>query len=473
MNIYETFKREDLEKLDRDALIEAFLKMQDTLVGRLEAHDAQLAKNSRNSSKPPSSDGLKPERKRRKKSDKASGGQPGHKGHHLEMVSEPQQVVTHVPTTCAACQASLDPSAAEVVGRRQVFDVPPQPLEVTEHRILEQCCAACGHVNQGAYPAEVKAPTQYGSRLQAQIVYLSAYQHLPVARIGELLNDYYNVRPSDGFIVTTLQRAHKAVEPSVATIRDQLQQADVVHVDETGLNVGGKTHWLHVMSTTDLTAYAVHARRGKTALDEIGFLGTYTGRIVHDFWQSYLKFDDCQHAFCNAHLLRELIFVADHHQQAWADDMITLLCDIKQAVETSHPQHLSMQQQYTFEERYYRLLNQGLRANPPPEPIPNRRGRRKKTRPRNLLERFHYYMSDILAFMYDSRVPFDNNQAERDLRMMKLKQKISGCFRALAGADAFVALRSYLSTARKQGQNMLCVLYDALTGNPFVPALPE
>jgi transposase len=473
MNTYETFKREDLEKLDRDALIEAFLKMQDTLVGRLEARDAQQAKTSRNSSKPPSSDGPKGQRKRRKKSDKPSGGQPGHEGHHLEMVAEPHQVVTHSPDTCAACQASLDPSAGAVVGRRQVFDVPPQALEVTEHRILEQCCAACGHVNQGAYPTEVKAPTQYGPRLQAQIVYLSAYQHLPVARIGELLDDYYGVRPSDGFITTTLQRAHKAVEPSVAAIRDQLQQADVVHVDETGLNVAGKTHWLHVMSTSKLTAYAVHARRGKTALDEIGFLGTYTGRIMHDFWQSYLKFDNCQHAFCNAHLLRELAFVADYHQQAWADDMITLLCDIKAAVETTTADQLPTAQREAFVTRYYGLLAQSLRANPPPEPTPNRRGRRKKSRPRNLLERFHHYMSDILAFMYDFRVPFDNNQAERDLRMMKLKQKISGCFRALTGAEAFVALRSYLSTARKQGHNMLHVLYDALTGIPFVPALPE
>jgi transposase len=261
------------------------------------------------------------------------------------------------------------------------------------------------------------------------------------------------------------------VAPSLEAIETGIIQAAVAHADETGMRVVGKLHWLHVVSTSLLTRYGVHAKRGQEALEALQLVPKFKGELVHDGWRAYTAFDQCGHALCNAHLLRELTFLAEQHQQQWADDLKTLLVEMKKAVEQAQAQgetELDTSRQQGFMQRYTKLVQRGFELNPPPEP-PSGKRRVAQSPPRKLLLRLERDAHAFLAFMRDFRIPFDNNLAERDLRMMKVKQKISGAFRTLQGAELFARLRSYLSTARKQGQPMLQVLTDALLGNPFIP----
>jgi len=262
------------------------------------------------------------------------------------------------------------------------------------------------------------------------------------------------------------------IEPSLDTLKQQLIASDVAHFDESGLRVEGQLNWLHVASTDHLTYYGVHAKRGQVGMKAIGILPEFEGRAVHDHWQSYFTFDHCQHALCNAHHLRDLQFIVDQYEQPWADEMAQLLLDIKAEVHSAPQEHMSLlpERLAYFEQRYDELIAQGLMANPPPaDPPPKKRGRKKQSPPKNLLDRLRQHKRQVLAFMYDFRVPFDNNLAERDVRMVKIKQKVSGTFRTRAGAETFCAIRSYISTVRKHGQNVIDALHGALTGNPFIP----
>jgi transposase len=313
---------------------------------------------------------------------------------------------------------------------------------------------------------------QYGSRLQAQASYLNTYQLIPWARTCELLGDFYGHTPAEAIVLTSNASAAERIESSVDTIKKQLSTAAVAHFDESGLRVEGQLHWLHVASTAHLTHYSVHRRRGQEGMKAAGILPEFRGRAVHDHWQSYFTFEECQHALCNAHHLRELQFVVDQYEQEWAQEMMQLLLDIKAEVEAALLERMSLPSQRLthFEQRYDELIAQGLEANPPPaDPPPRKRGRKKQSPPKNLLDRLQLRKPQVLAFMYDFRVPFDNNLAERDVRMVKIKQKVSGAFRTRTGAETFCAIRSYISTARKQGQNVIDALHSALMGNPFVP----
>ena len=232
--------------------------------------------------------------------------------------------------------------------------------------------------------------------------------------------------------------------------------------------------WTHSASTAEATYYGIHRKRGREAADEIGILPGFIGRAIHDFWKPYFGYD-CLHGLCNAHHLRELIFVHEQHRQDWAKRMIDCLLDIKDAVEAAGEtaDHLAAEQLQNFEVRFQQVLDEGYAQNPlPPQPAgaKKKRGPRKKSKPRNLLERLDGHRSDALAFMYDFSVPFDNNQAERDLRMMKVQQKISGMFRTEEGAEAFCRIRSYISTARKNSVGAMDALDRLFGGNPFVPA---
>lgn len=485
MSEQSVLSREQLEQVEKPALVELVLgltqRVQELEVivlkqaEALQALQDQRAKDSRNSSKPPSSDGLKKRRTQslRQSQGRKPGGQAGHEGQTLLMVEEPDQLVVHGVNRCPHCQGDLSAVAPLGHGRRQVFEIPAMRIEITEHRVEIKACPHCQQAVEAAYPAEVGQRVQYGARLKAQASYLNSYQLLPMARICELFGDFYGHTPSTAFVVEANQAVRHGCQSTLATIQEQLQAADLAHFDESGLRVEGKTAWLHSASTDSLTYYGVHAKRGCEAMDEIGILPKFSGRAVHDHWQSYQSYTDCEHIFCNAHHLRELQFILDQYQQPWAAQMYNLLVEMKTAVDHAPPaDHALPQDQLDdFDQRYDAILKAGFEANPPPpSPPPKSRGRTKQSPAKNLLDRLETHKAGTLAFLYDFRLPFDNNLAERDIRMIKVKQKISGAFRTHDGAKTFCDLRTYISTARKQGHNVIMTLWGALTGSPFKPA---
>jgi transposase len=478
------FDRNQLEQLDKEALVAIILMLQeqvselqhkmDEVAADNQTVRTQLAKNSRNSSKPPSSDGLKKPRPRnlRRKTGRRSGGQKGHPGHTLAMVEKPEHVTIHPVSACSHCTTDLQSVNACGRERRQVFDVPPVQVEVTEHQAEIKVCPGCGRLVKAAFPAEVTQPVQYGRRIQAQASYLNDYQLLPLGRTCEVLGDFYGHTPAQALVLGANMAVVAEIAPSLTATKQQLIAAQVVHFDESGLRIAGRLNWLHVASTADLTYYTVHPKRGQAGMRAMGILPAFRGRAVHDHWLPYFAFDDCLHALCNAHHLRELLLVVEQYAQPWAEETLHLLLDIKAEVDLAPADQMALPPDRLayFEQQYDEHVERGLAANPlPPEPPIKKRGRKKQTPPKNLLDRLQHYKAQVLAFMYDFRVPFDNNLVERDIRMIKTKQKVSGCFRTLAGAETFCAIRSYISTARKHGLNVIDAIYDALSGNPFIP----
>ena len=334
---------------------------------------------------------------------------------------------------------------------------------MTEHQAEVKQCPGCGACVKGAFPANVSQPTQYGLRLKAFACYLYGQQFIPFARIRELLTALYGDAPSEPAILAATRQLARHTEGSLAQIRQQLIAAPVVHFDESGMRVAERLRWLHVASTEKLTQYHVHDKRGHVGMRAGGILPHYKGVAVHDYWRSYLKFSDCQHSFCNVHHLRDLCFIVEQYDQAWAAKMKRLLCDIKEEVASTPAQHTALPRDRLayYEAAYDALIAQGFAANPaPPKTKPRPIGRPKQSPAKNLLDRLHKHKAGVLAFMYDFRIPFDNNLVERDVRMIKVQQKVSGCFRTQDGAHIFCAIRSYHLTARKHG--------DDATTTPFL-----
>ena len=436
----------------------------------------QLVKNSRNSSKPPSSDGLKkPSPKSLRPRGKSNpGGQKGHSGSTLKMVDNPNHCVVHSVKQCQKCGHCLADETPIDIEKRQVFDIPPIQMEVTCHQAHTKQCPHCGYLNKVAFPEQVKAPVQYGTRLKAIAVYLRQYQLLPYNRTRELFRDLFSIDLSEGTLTNITNTCSKLLRQPLNQIQKQLEQSKVVHFDETGSSVKGKRQWLHAAATPNLTYYQIHPKRGCDAMDHMDIFPNFNGRAIHDFWKPYFKYH-CNHGLCNAHHLRELIFLHEQHDQQWAKEMMDCLVDIKESVDEAKTSTdtLFKEQIQKFEARYQNILDEGYNENPLPKKESTKRkkrGRIKKTKARNLLERLDEHRKEVLAFMYDFKVPFDNNLIERDLRMAKVQQKISGTFRSQDGADAFCRIRSYISTARKNAVNAIDAIGSAFEGCPFLPS---
>jgi transposase len=403
--------REDIHQAylqGEEAVVALFEQTIVRLAERVQALEDQLAKNSHNSSKPPSSDGLRKPAPRslRKPSGKKSGGQSGHKGHTLKVVEHPQHTQVHRVTQCRQCQASLKEVAANEYEKRQVFDLPSVTVEVTEHQAEIKQCPLCGEVNQAEFPAGVTEPVQYGPRIKAQAVYFNQNHHIPLERTQEILIDLYDHSPSEATIIAACQETEAQVTPVNTAVKEHLiETEEPVHCDETGLRVEGKLYWTHVASTERATYLEAHPKRGQEALDDIGILPQRKGKIVHDGYRTYTQYPDAEHVLCNAHHLRELVFIAEQYEQEWADGMIKLLVEIKDAVEVAKMKAqitLTDQQQADFEMRYAQLIVQGLQANPPPpDPPVKKRGRKKQSKAKNLLDRLQSHRREVLAFMYD------------------------------------------------------------------------
>ena len=427
---------------------------------RLQYLERRLGLDSSTSSKPPSSDGLRkpPARRRtsslRRKSKRKSGGQPGHKGTTLRQTAAPDHVEEHWPEQCGDCGAPL--AAADAVGQpvaRQVFDLPePQPLEATEHRAHACRCGQCGSTTRAAFPEGVKAPAQYGPRLAATAVYLQNFHFLPEDRLAELLRELFDVTLCAATVAAMTGKAAERWRGFAERIGAWIGTvARVKHLDETGFPICGRTQWLHVLCTPLLTFYRTSARRG--AVGE-----GLTGCLVHDHWASYFRLGGVLHGLCNAHHLRELQALVKIDKEAWARRMQRLLRRAARAVRIAQEKGVPLPRSLLerIRRRYDRLLEEALAYHRGLEPLASGKRGRKKRRPgHNLALRLRDRKASALRFLTDFEVPFTNNLAEQDLRMMKLRMKISGGFRSAQGARDFAKLRSVLSTARKQGWNAI------------------
>lgn len=444
---------------------------------RLKFLEARLAQNSANSHRPPSSDGYtKPDPKSlRAKSDRKSGGQPGHPGSTLLPTDKPDFVVVHRLKLCpCGCGSNLRRQPLLRRDRRQVFDLPPQKLVVTEHRVDVKLCPNSGREVSAAFPAGVNAPTQYGPRFNAWLVYLRGQQLIPLERISQMCADLFGRRISEATVHATVVTAYNALTGFEIRVADLIAQTHIAHADETGLRVAGKLHWLHVVGTKTLTWYGVHRKRGSDAINHFALLPRFAGRLIHDCLSAYFDLK-CLHGLCNAHLLRELTFLHEVQHQKWARRMFDLLLRMHGSVAACKARAgpSAAPQWAAWIRKYQAVLREGFAENPEPRPPPGprRRGRPKHTKAQNLLLRLQKHEFSVLAFLHDSRVPFSNNQAEQDLRMMKVQQKISGAFRTFEGAQMFARIRAYLSTARKNQRNVFEDTVAVFAGQPFMPTI--
>jgi len=412
---------------------------------RIQELERRLNLDSTNSSKPPSSDGLRKKpspQSLRQKSEKPSGGQEGHKGCTLEQVAEPTKVISHRVETCQNCGKSLVNQDLERVIKRQIFDIPEPKIEVTEHQAeVKQC--TCGYCNTALFPSDVRAPVQYGPRVKAFAIYLSTQQLIPEDRLKETFADLFSLPISTATLTSINEKFSTIVEPYQEQVLEELKKAPVKHLDETGLRIAGKTHWLHVISDANQTHY-------RPSLKRKNLLNNVVGTVVHDHWKPYFQLPEVTHALCNAHHLRELKAVEEQEKEPWAGMMAQFL---RLAVRFKNPpvERLS--------KLYDNILARGFKFHESQPPLDGRKNKRRVGH--NLLRRLRKFKPAVLRFLTDSTIPFSNNQAEQDLRMMKVKQKISQGFRTMHGAEIFCTIRGFISTARKQKFNILEAIQSA------------
>jgi transposase len=431
--------------------------------------EALLVKDSHNSSRPPSTDPpwAKRTRSLRRPSGRRPGGQVGHHGETLRLAAHPARVVEHRPRECRGCHAPLASAHLVRHRRQQVWEVVLARLKVTEHRLAVLRCERCGKTTEGEYAGGVRSGVRYGPGVKARVLYLQQYQLLPYQRTAEAMRDLFGCRLSPGTVANIVRGCAAGLVETELKIKRGLRRSPVIHADETGLRIDKRLGYVHVASTPTLTHYAAAAHRGQRAIDEINVLPRYRGTCVHDGWLAYSHYTRCRHALCGVHLLRELTYFeeASEETKAWAAPLKELLLEMKGMVERVSAEggkRLADDDLTTLTESYDRLVAEGLRAQPPPG-VPEQ----VRKQARNLLLRLERRKEEALRFLTDFSVPFDNNQAERDLRMVKLQQKTSGCFRSEEGARRFCRIRSYVSTMRKQGRGVLRALAGVCCGMPL------
>jgi transposase len=429
------------------------------------------AQNSHNSSRPPSTD--RPDKPRpkslRKKSGRKPGGQPGHPGRTLQPSDTPQHVHIHPLRECE-CGEDLSGQPALDFERRQVFDLPSLTLECSEHRAEIKECPCCHQLGTAAFPPDLKAPVQYGQNFRALLAYFYDAQEGASRRIREMCAEMFGYAVSEATLQRARQEQYQALQPFEQRLVEILPQEPVLGADETSLPINKVNHWLHVLCTPLLTFFSVQLLRGKAAIQAIGIIPRFKGWLMHDFLSSYLGFANCLHTFCKSHLLRELVFLVEQHQQSWAQELYDLLMQMFQCVQErkARDSPLSEAEYKQWQARYQQLLSAGRHANPL-TPEQQTQKRLKQSKEQNLLDRLETYEACILAFLWAWELPFTNNESERDFRMMKVRVKISGCFRTLAGARRHARIRSYIATLRKHGLPVLEYLRRALDGHPFLP----
>jgi transposase len=462
----------NLMKLTNLELIALLIKEHEANI-RLEERIRQLEeiihKDSHNSHIPPSQSLRTPIKNMREKSGKQPGGQTGHPGKTLQMVSQPDRIITHQVSRCEECGKDISTFPIKGCERRQVFDIPEIICQVTEHQAEKKRCE-CGHLTTACFPENVNAPVQYGINILGLLIILSTHEYVSFERIGELLEQLTGYRVNEATVCSVQTKLYDYLADFEEKSKEQLRQSKIIHNDETGIPVEGKQKWFHVTSNEKITHYAVDAKRGKEATDRIGILPLFHGTSVHDGWKPYFGYEACQHALCNAHHLRDLTFFEEDEKAAWATSFKNLLLSAKATVAKAtdegqaHLGHDSLQEI----ENHYREILEGAKAGLPPPVRTGKRGKPKKTKQQNFIERLMEHRESVLAFAYDFRVPFDNNLAERDIRMVKLKGKVSGTFRSPHGADCFARIRGYISTVRKNGGNVFLEIRNALYGQPYL-----
>jgi len=468
-------RRDELIELCRrepEKVVELLLALE----ARVKSLEKRLNRNSNNSDQPPSSDGLRKPARKRSKSKRKSGGQAGRSGKTLKFSDHPDKIIRHSADNCRECGESLVNVEGAVLSRRQEIEIPENPVQVIEHQRLEKRCPCCGQRNQGQWPAHITGNVQYGRRIKAFCVYLMNYQLLPYERTSELLKTLLGYQPGGGTLQSILSQANEALEPIETLIKDTIRGSPVGHGDETGIRVDGQTQWMHVFSTQHYTYYYWSKHRGQKAHQADGLLPNYEGILMHDAYRSYFV-HTYQHALCNAHLLRELqaIYEADQSQR-WPHQMMRLLrvawALVKGAKDAGQAQ-LPTNHRDRILSLFDQILNRADQHLPRNQRQAGQRGRVAQSVPRNLLDRLIEHKAAYLRFVTDFRLPFDNNLAERDLRMSKLQQKISGCFRTETGANIFCRIRGYISTLRKQDYELLPALFSLWTDTPFIPVSAE
>lgn len=460
-NIYDSGKESTV------TLIKYLITEISSLKVKVQELENKLSKDSHNSNQPPASDNIfKKPKSLRKLTGKQPGGQQGHAGHALRQVENPNKVEDRSPSGRCACGKKLKYAKNIETITRQLFDCTLPSLFVTQFQGNVLACA-CGEIHYPNFPEEVVKETQYGKNIKSLAVYLKHYGFISYERIAELFSEVLGINISQGTLVNFVNECAERVKPVVAEIKETLKQAEVLHCDESGMRIGKTTAWLHSASTECLTFYYPHKHRGLKAMETIGILPNFKGTLIHDHWHPYFRYTNCLHALCNAHNLRELIFFEENGEH-WAAKIKTCLLDAKREKAESK-RGLSETRVKKYKNKILRFINAGLKLHPAIKKRHKTRGRPSQSPEYNLLHRLHEKINEVLRFIIDNAVPFDNNQGERDIRMLKVQQKVSGSFRSLAGAQSFCVIRSYISSIKKCRQRVFEALRSVWTDSIIFP----